>query len=78
MVVKSLSENHFFISMTQGHAFDRPVLEEIYKNFPKSSYVGVIGSKQKAKVLKMNLKTMELVKSFYQIFEFPLDYLLGK
>ena len=76
-VVKSLSEDHFFISMTQGHAFDRPVLEEIYNNFPKSSYVGVIGSKQKAKVLKMNLKTMESVKIFYQT-RVPIGLPLGK
>jgi len=77
-VVKTLSEDHFFISMTQGHAFDRPVLEEIYNNFPKSSYVGVIGSKQKAKVLKNELNNNGVSEDFLSSLRVPIGLPLGK
>ena len=77
-VVKSLSEDHFFISMTQGHAFDRPVLEEIFINFPTTSYVGVIGSKQKAKVLKDELKNNGVSEEFLSNLRVPIGLPLGK
>ncbi len=77
-VVKSLSEDHFFISMTQGHAFDRPVLEEIFKNYPKSSYVGVIGSKQKAKVLRSELKNNGVSEEFLSGLRIPIGLPIGK
>jgi xanthine dehydrogenase accessory factor len=77
-VVKSLTEDHYFISMTQGHAFDRPVLEEIFKNFPKTSYVGAIGSNQKAKVLKSELKKNEVSEEFLSRLRIPIGLPLGK
>ena len=76
--VKNLSNEHYFISMTQGHAFDRPVLEEIYKNFPKTFYVGVIGSKQKATVLKSELKENNVRKDFLENLRIPIGLPLGK
>ena len=76
--VKSLSEDHFFISMTQGHAFDRPVLKEIFENFPKTSYVGAIGSKQKAKVLKSELKNIGVSEDFLSNLRVPIGLPLGK
>jgi xanthine dehydrogenase accessory factor len=77
-IVKSLSEDHYFISMTQGHAFDRPVLEEIFKNFPSAKYVGVIGSKQKAKVLKSELKDNGVSEEFLSALRVPIGLPLGK
>ena len=76
--VKNLSSEHYFISMTQGHAFDRPVLEEIYKNFPETFYVGVIGSKQKGIVLKNELKENNVSTEFLDNLRIPIGLPIGK
>jgi xanthine dehydrogenase accessory factor len=40
--------NPYFVLMTQGHAYDVPILREVFKKFPEAPYIGVIGSKVKA------------------------------
>ena len=61
-------EQTFFVLMTRGHASDLPILAEILQA-KQPPYVGVIGSKQKASVLKRDLKKQglseELIESFY-------------
>lgn len=57
--VKELSEDCYFILMTQGHATDLPILSEVLRCFPNSPYIGVIGSKAKAASLKAHLKQMD-------------------
>lgn len=54
-VLKTLPANTFIVSLTMGHAFDLPIINEALKefNFP---YVGAIGSESKARALKLNLK----------------------
>ena len=47
--------NAFFVLMSKGHATDLPVLAEILRT-RKPPYLGVIGSQQKASVLKRDLK----------------------
>ena len=53
-IVSSLDPNTFIASMTMGHSFDLPILNEALKRnvFP---YIGVIGSSSKAVVLKNDL-----------------------
>lgn len=52
--VSELRPGTFIVSMTMGHAFDLPILTEVFKRdcFP---YIGAIGSKSKAIVLKRDL-----------------------
>lgn len=58
----------FFVLMTRGHATDLPILSEVLKT-REAPYVGVIGSDQKASVLRRDLKKAEYseekIKSFY-------------
>lgn len=55
-VVDELSEDDYFVSMTQGHATDLPVLTEIFMQYPQSSYIGVLGSDIKAKKIRVDLQ----------------------
>jgi len=52
--VPTLPDNAFLLCMTQGHSTDRPILQRALgeRNFP---FVGVIGSKAKAAVLRREL-----------------------
>ncbi len=53
--IAELNPKTFIVSMTMGHAFDLPILTEALKRhcFP---YIGAIGSKSKAAVLKRDLQ----------------------
>lgn len=53
--VSSLKKGSFLISMTQGHSFDLPILEKALKRREDFPYIGVIGSNQKAQVIKADL-----------------------
>ena len=46
---------HFFAVMTQGHATDLPILEEIFRLHPSAPYVGSIGSDLKAMKVRNDL-----------------------
>jgi xanthine dehydrogenase accessory factor len=50
-LVAAQPNDAFFVLMSKGHATDLPVLAEILSN-RDSPYVGVIGSSQKASVLR--------------------------
>ncbi|TWT35898.1 putative xanthine dehydrogenase subunit A [Posidoniimonas corsicana] len=53
--VTELAPNAFVLCMTRGHKSDLPVLRQIYQ-LPRSfPFVGVIGSRAKAKVLRSEL-----------------------
>jgi xanthine dehydrogenase accessory factor len=53
--IDNLKPETFIISMTQGHKFDLPILEKALKKGEYFPYVGVIGSKQKAQVIRRDL-----------------------
>ncbi len=42
--VAKFNEQCFFLTITMGHAYDVPILYEIFKQFPKAKFVGGIGS----------------------------------
>ena len=58
----------FFVLMTRGHASDLPILAKVLQT-RKAPYLGVIGSAQKASVMRRDLEAMgpkqELIDSFY-------------
>jgi len=54
-LVAELPHDAFIICMTMGHATDRPILEEIFRNGQEFPFLGVIGSKAKRAVLVKEL-----------------------
>ena len=53
-LVAEMPSDAFFVLMSKGHQTDLPVLSEISKT-RDAPYVGVIGSEQKARVLRREL-----------------------
>lgn len=51
-----LSSESYILSLTKGHASDRPVLREAIRLFPEVPYIGVIGSAAKRAVLMRELR----------------------
>lgn len=66
----------FFVLMTRGHASDLPVLSEILRT-RQAPYVGVIGSKQKASVLRRDLKQQGLDNELIGSFHCPMGQAVG-
>ncbi len=73
--VQRLDPRSFFVLMTQGHANDLPVLAEVLQT-TQPPYIGVLGSLQKAKVLRRDLKEMgvsnEKITSFFCPMGLPI------
>jgi xanthine dehydrogenase accessory factor len=74
--VKHLSPHSFFVLMTQGHGTDLPVLAEVLKTI-EPPYLGVLGSLQKAKVLRRDLKQMGLPDEKIASFFCPMGLPIG-
>jgi xanthine dehydrogenase accessory factor len=53
-VLSQLPPKTFIICVTMGHGFDLPILEKAMSEF-NFSFIGAIGSEQKAKILKKDL-----------------------
>jgi xanthine dehydrogenase accessory factor len=53
--VSQLTDDTYVLCMTQGHATDLPVLERILSTGRQFPYLGVIGSRAKAAVLRRDL-----------------------
>ena len=75
-IVQQFPTNTFFVLISKGHSTDLPVLTEILstRNAP---YVGVIGSDQKAKLLKRELTTFGISPEKQQSFVCPIGLPLG-
>ncbi|MEO1981021.1 MAG: XdhC family protein [Fuerstiella sp.] len=73
--VHRLDPRSFFVLMTQGHANDLPVLAEALQTI-QPPYIGVLGSLQKAKVVRRDLKEMgvsdEKIASFFCPMGLPM------
>lgn len=74
--VSGLPADTFFLLMTQGHATDLPVLAEILQT-RDAPYVGVIGSAQKASVLRRDLKQDGVADDKINSFLCPMGVPLG-
>lgn len=77
-IVKDLHSNSYFICITQGHATDLPILEQIYKHHPCAPYVGAIGSAAKALTLKKELKERQVSEEFINKLHLPIGLPIGK
>lgn len=74
--VASLPDDAFVICMTRGHKTDLPVLVEIFKTNRVFPYLGVIGSKSKAAVLRREL-TEAGIPEDQQVFHCPMGLSVG-
>lgn len=75
--VKNFSSDTYFVLMTQGHAFDLPILEEIFKTHPQAPYIGVIGSDVKALKIKNELKEKKFPSDLISRLHCPMGLTLG-
>ncbi|MCP4295408.1 MAG: xanthine dehydrogenase accessory protein XdhC [Proteobacteria bacterium] len=71
-----IADNAYVLLMTQGHTFDRPVLQKLLltKELP---FIGVIGSKAKAKTVRMELKENGLDENLIDSFHCPIGLKIG-
>jgi len=74
--VAALPDDAFVICMTRGHKTDLPVLVEIFNQNRLFPYLGVIGSKSKAAVLRRELTEAGIPES-QQVFHCPLGLSIG-
>jgi xanthine dehydrogenase accessory factor len=74
--VDKLPENAFVLCMTRGHSSDYPVLKRIFSADRKFAYLGVIGSRAKAAVLKKELIAAGIPEARIQ-FQCPIGLPLG-
>jgi xanthine dehydrogenase accessory factor len=74
--VKTLPDNSFVLLMTMGHATDLPILAEVLRtrSFP---FLGVIGSRAKANVLKRDLAAAGLADEALERFHCPVGLPIG-
>lgn len=73
-----IDENHYFVTMTRGHASDLEMLEAIYKKFPNAAYIGSLGSDVKAIKLRSDLKEKGIHPKLLENFHCPIGLELGK
>ncbi len=74
--VSRLDPRSFFVLMTQGHGTDLPVLAEVLRTI-EPPYLGVLGSLQKAKVLRRDLREMGIADDKIQSFFCPMGLPMG-
>jgi xanthine dehydrogenase accessory factor len=75
-MVATLPDDAFFVLMSKGHATDLPVLAEVLQT-RQAPYIGVIGSKQKASVLRRDLKEIGLPDERISQFYCPMGLPIG-
>ena len=75
-LVPAMPDDAFLLCLTQGHAFDRPVLQRALaeRRFP---FIGVIGSDSKAKILQKELIASGLSAKRARQFHCPVGLPFG-
>jgi len=76
-LVADLPDDAFVLCMTMGHATDRPILEEIFRQNRQFPFVGVIGSKTKRAVLLKELISAGVPPDRAEKFHCPIGLELG-
>jgi xanthine dehydrogenase accessory factor len=76
-LVADLPNDAFVVCMTMGHATDRPVLEEIFRQGRTFPFLGVIGSKAKRAVLLKELAAAGILDETADGFHCPIGLDLG-
>jgi xanthine dehydrogenase accessory factor len=75
--VAELPSDAFVVCMTMGHATDRPILEEIFRQGRTFPFLGVIGSKAKRAVLVKELTAAGVSLETAEQFHCPIGLELG-
>jgi xanthine dehydrogenase accessory factor len=76
-LVAELPADAFVVCMTMGHATDRPILEEIFRQGRTFPFLGVIGSKAKRAVLVKELTAAGIPREQAEAFHCPIGLDLG-
>lgn len=76
-LVAKLPDDAFVLCMTMGHATDRPILAEIFRQGRKFPYLGVIGSKAKRAILVRELLAEGFAREQAEAFHCPIGLPLG-
>lgn len=71
------SIDDFFVVVTQGHATDVPVLEQLFKKFPHPRYIGVIGSETKGIKIRSELENRGISKASLAHLRVPIGLDIG-
>lgn len=76
-MVDGIDERASVLCMTMGHKSDRPVLERAMKLGKRFAFLGVIGSKSKAAVLRRELMEAGIPEETARGFECPVGLPIG-
>jgi xanthine dehydrogenase accessory factor len=76
-LVSELPDDAFVVCMTMGHATDRPILEEIFRQNREFPFLGVIGSKAKRAVLLKELNASGIIAEQAGAFHCPIGLNIG-
>jgi xanthine dehydrogenase accessory factor len=75
-LIPQMPDNAFLLCLTRGHSFDRPVLQRalMEREFP---FIGVIGSRAKAEVLRREMTAAGLSAERAKQFHCPVGLPIG-
>jgi xanthine dehydrogenase accessory factor len=73
---QKLSQDAFYVLMTQGHGTDLPILKEVLLNF-MPPYIGVIGSQVKALKVRKELEGFGVASERVQALRCPMGFPIG-
>jgi xanthine dehydrogenase accessory factor len=76
-LVAELPSDAFVVCMTMGHATDRPILEEIFRQGRTYPFLGVIGSRAKRAVLEKELLAAGIPAEQTAAFHCPIGLDIG-
>jgi xanthine dehydrogenase accessory factor len=76
-IVAELPADAFVVCMTMGHATDRPILEEIFRQGREFPFLGVIGSRAKRAVLLKELVAAGIPDNQAATFHCPIGLDIG-
>jgi xanthine dehydrogenase accessory factor len=76
-IVAELPADAFVVCMTMGHATDRPILEEIFRQGREFPFLGVIGSRAKRAVLLKELAAAGIPDKQASTFHCPIGLDIG-
>jgi xanthine dehydrogenase accessory factor len=76
-LVAELPGDAFVVCMTMGHATDRPILEEIFRQGRVFPFLGVIGSRAKRAVLLKELAAAGIPPEQAEQFHCPIGLDIG-
>lgn len=76
-LVAELPADAFIVCMTMGHATDRPILEEIFRQGRRFPFLGVIGSRAKRAVLIKDLTDAGIPTEQAGAFHCPIGLDIG-